>query len=90
MFASYASMAEASFSVIAGVVLKRIILLVLSETKPSFVQRPNGIAVGIYVAFVRRPPNFCAILVHIRCARVVQNMLILCVSEKIKVCAEYA
>ena len=79
MFASYASMAEASFSVIAGVVLKRIILLVLSETKPSFVQRPNGIAVGIYVAFVRRDPIICAILVRILCARDVQEMLILLV-----------
>ncbi len=91
MFVLYALMAGASFSVIDGVALKPIIPHVLSETSLSFGQRPNGIVVGIYVALVRRYPIICAILVRILCARDVQNMLlILSVSEEIKVCVEYA
>ena len=46
--------------------------------------------VGIYVAFVGRHPIICAILVRILCARDVQKMLILSVSEEIKVCVGYA
>lgn len=46
--------------------------------------------VGIYVAFVRSRHIICAILARTLCVRDAQKMLILFVSERIKVCAEYA
>jgi hypothetical protein len=46
--------------------------------------------VGIYVALVKKHPIICAIRVHILRARGVYKMLILFVSEEIKVCVEYA
>ncbi|KHN36055.1 Zinc finger CCCH domain-containing protein 44 [Glycine soja] len=83
-FVLFASTVAASFSVIAGDVQKRIISRVLSETKSFFDQRPSGIAVGIYVAFVRSRHIICAILARTLCVRDAQKMLILFVSERIK------
>lgn len=77
MFASFASTVGASFSVIGGVVLKRIILRVLNETKRFFDRRPGGIAVGTYVAPVKRRRIICAILARTLCARDAQKMLTL-------------
>jgi hypothetical protein len=90
MFVLYALTVEVSFSAIAGAALKHIIRHVSSEMKRSSVQRPNGIVVGIYVALVKKHPIICAIRVHILRARGVYKMLILFVSEEIKVCVEYA
>lgn len=46
--------------------------------------------VGMFVVYVKRLPTICAILVHIRCAKDVQKMLISSVFEEAKAFAQHA
>ncbi|WVZ11933.1 hypothetical protein V8G54_016463, partial [Vigna mungo] len=57
---------------------------------PVVRQKKDEEDVGIYVAPVKRLRIICAILARTLCARGAQKTLILFVSERIKVCAEYA
>lgn len=45
--------------------------------------------VGIFVVYVKRLPNICALLVHIQCAKDVQEMLITSVFEETKAFAQH-
>lgn len=89
-FASYVLMVVLLFFAIARVVQRHIIQLVLSGMRHFSAPKLNGTVVGMFVVYVKRLPTICAILVHIRCAKDVQKMLISSVFEEAKAFAQHA
>ena len=90
MSALFVSMVVLSSYAIARDVRRHTIQLVLSGMRHFSAPKLNGTVVGMFVVYVKRLPTICAILVHIRCAKDVQKMLISSVFEEAKAFAQHA